>query len=110
VPVAQSSPSRMRSPELQVVGEALADDARTATPPRGAVENVVTSPPVADARVDTPPRVAEVVGTSAGDIGAETSPTIIYTDSIRTIPGGAEDLVEDRGWGPGTETGDERSY
>jgi hypothetical protein len=31
--VAPSSPSRTRSPEPQVVGEALADDARTATPP-----------------------------------------------------------------------------
>jgi hypothetical protein len=56
VPVAQPSLSRTRSPEPQVVGEALADDACTATPPRGVVENVVTSPPVADARVRTPPR------------------------------------------------------
>jgi hypothetical protein len=56
VPVAQPSPSRMRSPEPQVVGEALADDARTATPPRGAVEDVVSSPSVADARVGTPSR------------------------------------------------------
>jgi hypothetical protein len=67
--VAQLSPSRTRSPEPQVVGEALADDARIATLPRGAVVNVVTSPPVADARVGTPPRVAEVVGTSAGVSG-----------------------------------------
>jgi hypothetical protein len=93
-PVAQSSPSRMRSPEPQVVGEALADDART--PPRGAVENVVTLPLVADARVGTPPRVAEVVGTSAGDVGARASPTIIEADPIRTVPGGSEDLVADQ--------------
>jgi hypothetical protein len=66
-------------------GEALADDTRTATPPRGAVENVVTSPAVADVRVGTPPRVAEVVGTSAGDVGATTSPTIIDADPIRTF-------------------------
>jgi hypothetical protein len=87
VPVAQPSPSRTRSPEPQVVGEALAGDARTTTPPRGAVENVVTSPPVADARVGTPPRVAEVVGTSAGDVGATASPTIIDVDPIRAVPG-----------------------
>jgi hypothetical protein len=79
-----------------VVGEALADDARTATPPRGAVENVVTSPPVADARVGTPPRVAKVVGTSAGDVGATASPTIIDADPIRTVPDGGEDLVGDQ--------------
>jgi hypothetical protein len=96
VPVAQPSPSRTRSHEPQVVGEALADDARTATPPRGAVENVVTSPPVADARVGTPPRVAEVVGTSAGDVGAMASPTIIDADPIRIVPGGVEDLVGDQ--------------
>jgi hypothetical protein len=32
VPVAPSSPSRMRSPETQVAKEALVDEARTATP------------------------------------------------------------------------------
>jgi hypothetical protein len=96
VPVAQPSPSRTRSPEPQVVGEALAADARTATPPRGVVENVVTSPPVADARVGTPPRVAEVVGTSAGDVRATASPTIIDADPIRVVPGGSEDQVGDR--------------
>jgi hypothetical protein len=57
---------------------------------------VVTSPPVADARVGTPPRVAEVVGTSAGDIGAMASPTIIDADPIRIVPGGSEDLVGDQ--------------
>jgi hypothetical protein len=96
VPIAQSSPSRTRSPEPQVVGEALADDTRTATPPRGAVENVVTSPPVADARVGTPPRVAEGVRTSARDVGATTSPTIIDADPIRLVPGGDEGLVGDQ--------------
>jgi hypothetical protein len=95
VPVAQPSPSRTRSPEPQVVGEALANDARTATPPRGVVENVVTSPPVADVRVGTPPRVAEVVGTSAGDVRVTASPTIIDVDPIRTVPSGGEDLVGD---------------
>jgi hypothetical protein len=96
VPVVQPSPSRTRSPEPQVVGQALADDARTATPPREAVENVVTSPLVADARVGTLPCIAEVVGTSAGDVGETASPTIIDADPIRTVPGGGEDLVGDQ--------------
>jgi hypothetical protein len=52
------------------VGEALADDARTATPPLVPVETMVTSPPVAGTRVETPPCVAEEVGASAGDVGA----------------------------------------
>jgi hypothetical protein len=78
------------------VGEALADDTCIATPPRGAVENVVTSPPVAHARVGTPPRVVEVVGTSAGDVGATASLTIIDTNPIRTVLGGGEDLVGDQ--------------
>jgi hypothetical protein len=56
----------------------------------------VTSPPVADARVDSPPRTAEGVETSVGDIGATTSPTIIDVDPIRTVPSGAEDLVGDQ--------------
>jgi hypothetical protein len=86
----------MRSPEPQVVGEALADGTCTATPPRGTLEGVVTSPPVADTRVDSPPRTAEGVETSAGDVGATTSPTIIDIDPIRTVPGGSEDLVGDQ--------------
>jgi hypothetical protein len=87
VPVAQASPSHTRSLEPQVVGEALADDASTATPLRGAVENVVTSPPVADARVGTPPRVAEVVGTSAGDVGATASPSGRFLVGMRAWSG-----------------------
>jgi hypothetical protein len=96
VPVAISSPSRTRSPEPQVVGEALADDVRTATPPRGTMEGVVTSPSVADTRVDSPPHAAAGVETSAGDVGATTSPTIIDVDPIRSVPGGGEDLVRDQ--------------
>jgi hypothetical protein len=72
------------------VGEALADDVRTATPPRGAVEIVVTSTPMADTRVNTPPRTTEAVGASVGDVGATTSPTIVDVDPIRTVPIGAE--------------------
>jgi hypothetical protein len=56
----------------------------------------VTSPPVTDTRAGSPPRTAEGVGTSAGDVGATTSPKIIDVDPIRTVPGGAEDLVGDQ--------------
>jgi hypothetical protein len=94
--VAPSSPSRTRLHEPQVVRETLVDDARTATPPRGTVEGVVTSPPVADMRADSPPRTAEGVGTSAGDVGATTSPTIVDVDPIRSVPGGDEGLVGDQ--------------
>jgi hypothetical protein len=61
-----SSPSRTRSSEPQVMGEVLADDARTATPPRGA-EGRAASSPVADARVGTPPRATDAGGASTGD-------------------------------------------
>jgi hypothetical protein len=96
VPVAPPSPSCTRSPEPQVVGEALADDARTATPPQETVEGVVTSPLMADTRVDSPPCAVEGVETSAGDVRATTSPTIIDVDPIRTVPGEAENLVGDQ--------------
>jgi hypothetical protein len=96
VSVAPSSPSHMRSLEPQVVGEVLADDARTTTLPRGVVEGVVASPPMADTRAGSPPRSAEGVGTSAGDVGATTFPTIIDIDPIRTVPSGAEDVVGDQ--------------
>jgi hypothetical protein len=36
------------------------------------------------------------VGTSAGDVGATASPTIIDADPILTVPGGGEDLVGDQ--------------
>jgi hypothetical protein len=78
------------------MGEALADDARTATPPRGAVESRATSPPVAAARVETPPRVVEAKGASAEGVGATTSPLIIDVDPISAVPGGAEDLFRDQ--------------
>jgi hypothetical protein len=91
-----SSPSRTRSHEPQVVREALADDARTTTPPRGAAEGRASSPPVANARVDTPPRTADAGGASAGDVGAIASPTIMDTNHIIAVPGGAEDLVRDQ--------------
>jgi hypothetical protein len=96
VPVAPSSPSCTRSLEPQVVGEALADDVRTTTLPRGVVEGVAASPPVTDTRAGSPLHTAEAVGTSAGQVGAMTSPTIIDVDPIRTVPGRTEDVVGDQ--------------
>jgi hypothetical protein len=96
VPISPSSPSHTRSSEPQVVRETLVDDARIATPPRGTAEGVVTSPPVADTRADSPPRTAEGVGTSAGNVGTTTSPTIVDVDPIRSVPGGDEGLVGDQ--------------
>jgi hypothetical protein len=82
------SPSRTRSPEPQVVGKTLADDARTATPPRGAVESRTTSLPVAATRVETPPRAADAGGTSAGDFGATTSQrSSTPTPSVQSLVG-----------------------
>jgi hypothetical protein len=89
----QAGGKATRGASCPIVGEVLADDACTATLPRGAVENVVTSPPVDNAKVNTPPRADEAVGASAGDVGAMTSPTIIDIDPIRAVPDGAEDLV-----------------
>jgi hypothetical protein len=79
------------------VGEALADDARTAAPPQGAVESRAVTPPVADSRVETPPCVVEAGGSvSAGDVGATTSPRVIDVDPISARPAGTEDLVRDQ--------------
>jgi hypothetical protein len=88
--VTPSSPSRTRSPKTQVVGEALTDDARTPTPPRGAVESGATVPPAAGLRVETPPCVADAGGASAGGIGATTSPAVIDINPISDVPGGAD--------------------
>jgi hypothetical protein len=93
--VAPSSPSRTRSLEPQVLGEALADDARTATPMRGFAEGLTTSPPVTDTRAGSSLHTAEGVETTAGEVGATTSPTVIDVDPIRAIPGGTEDVAMD---------------
>jgi hypothetical protein len=91
------------------MGEELADDARNATPPRGAVESRATSPPVADSKVESPPRVVEAVGTaSVGDVGATTLPGVIDVHPINAQP--AKDLVRDQPQidqgpvGPGTSS------
>jgi hypothetical protein len=93
---APASPSCTRSADPTVVGEVLADDVCTATPPLGAVESRVTSLLVADSRVDAPPHAGEVGGASAGAVGATTSPRVIDVDPINARPTGAEDLVKDQ--------------
>jgi hypothetical protein len=94
---APASPSRTRSPDPIVVGEALADDARTTTLPWGAVESRAVSLRVADSRVETPPRAVEAgEGDSAGDVRAMTSPRILDIDPIGAQPTGTEDLVRDQ--------------
>jgi hypothetical protein len=93
---APASPSRTRSADPKVVGEALANDACTTTPPRGAVESRATSPPVVDSRVETPLRAIEAVGVFAGDVGATTSPRVIDVDPISARPVEAEDLIKDQ--------------
>jgi hypothetical protein len=96
VPVAPSSPSRTRSPEPQVVGEALVDDVHTATPTRGVAEGATTSPLVGDTRAGSSLHAAEGIETSAGGVGATTSPTVVDVDPIRAVPDGARDVAEDQ--------------
>jgi hypothetical protein len=78
------------------VGEALADDARTATPTRGIAEGVTTLPPVTDSRAGSTLCTTEGVETSAGEVGATTSPTVVDVDPIRAVPGGTEDVAWDQ--------------
>jgi hypothetical protein len=86
-----------RLADLKVVGETLADDAQTATPPCGAAESREASPPVEDTRVVSPPRDVEAgEGTSVADIGVTTSPRIIDVDPISARPAGGEDLMNDQ--------------
>jgi hypothetical protein len=96
VSVAPSSPPRTRSPEPQVVGEVLADDACTATPTRGMVEGLTTSPPMTDTRAGSSLHTTEGVDTSAREVGAATSPTVVDVDPIRAVPGGTKDVAGDQ--------------
>jgi hypothetical protein len=96
VPITPSSPSRTSSPEPQVTGEALVDDARIAAPTRGLAEGGTTSPPVTDTRAGSSLHTAEGVDSSVGVVGATTSPTIVDVDPSRVVPDGAKDVAEDR--------------
>jgi hypothetical protein len=55
---------------------------------------MATSLPVADSKVQSPPRVVEAVGAaSVGDADAMTSPTIIDVDPTSVVPRRAKDLL-----------------
>jgi hypothetical protein len=95
--IAPDSPSRTRSADLKVMGEALADNAQTGTPPRGAAQSRAASPLVESTGVASPPRAIEAgEGTSIGDVGVTTSPRIIDVDPISARPATAEDLMKDQ--------------
>jgi hypothetical protein len=94
---APASPSRTRSPNPKVVGEALGDDARTTTPSLGVAKSRAASPPVADTGVVSPPRAVEAgEGPSVGDVKETTSPIIIDVDPISARPAEAKDLIRDQ--------------
>jgi hypothetical protein len=95
VPATPASPSHTRSPDPEAAGEALVDDARTATPTRGVAEGATTSPPVTDTRAGSSLHTAEGVETSVGGVEATTSPTVVHVDPIRAVPDGARDVAED---------------
>jgi hypothetical protein len=96
VSVAPSSPSRTRSPEPQVVGEALADDACNATLSRGMAEGLTTLPPVTDTRSGSSLHTSEGIETSVGEVGATTSPIVVDVDPIRAVPDGTKDVARDQ--------------
>jgi hypothetical protein len=96
LPVPPSSPSRTWSPEPQVAGEALVDDACTATPTRGVAEGATTSPPVTDMRAGSSLHTAEGVETSVGGVWATACPSVADVDPIRAVPDGARDEAKDQ--------------
>jgi hypothetical protein len=51
---------------------------------------------VTDTRAGSSLHAAEAVETSAGGVGATTSPTVIDVDPIRVVPDGARDVSEDQ--------------
>jgi hypothetical protein len=64
---------------------------------RGRPSSRAASPPVADSRVESPPRTVEAGGvTSTGDVGSTTPPGVIDVDPISARPAGTEDLVKDQ--------------
>jgi hypothetical protein len=84
-------------PEPIVVGEALADDAQTASPPQETVGSRAASPPASDSRVESPPHAVEAgVVTSAGDIEVTTPSGVIDVYPISARPAGTEDQIRDQ--------------
>jgi hypothetical protein len=58
-------------------------------------KGLTTSPPVTDMRVGYSLHTTEGVETSAGEVGATTSPTVVDVDPIRVVPGGTKDVAGD---------------
>jgi hypothetical protein len=94
---AQASPSRTRGPDPKIVVDSLADNVGTATPPPGAGEKRITSSPVVDSRVTSPPCAGDAGAEGAvGDVRTPVSPRIVDVDPITSRPAGADnDLVKD---------------
>jgi hypothetical protein len=59
-------------------------------------EGSTNSPPVTDTRASSSLHTAEGVETSAGEVEATTSPTVVDVDPIRVVPDGAKDVAEDQ--------------
>jgi hypothetical protein len=59
-------------------------------------EGATTSPPVTDTRAGSSLHDAEGVETSAGGVGATTSPTVVDVDPIRAVRDGDRDVAEDQ--------------
>jgi hypothetical protein len=107
---AQASPSRMRSPDPKVVVESLADNARTATPPRLRVRRGRLRRQRQTREWQVPRTLmTQERGGAVGDIGTPASPRIIDVDPINARPGGVDNnLVKEQAQidqapgGPGT--------
>jgi hypothetical protein len=59
-------------------------------------EGSTNSPPVTDTRAGSSLHTTKGVETSAGEVEATTSPTVVDVDPIRVVPNGAKDVAEDQ--------------
>jgi hypothetical protein len=59
-------------------------------------EGSTNSPPVTDTRAGSSLHTTKGVETSAGEVEATTSPTVVDVDPIRVVPDGAKDVAEDQ--------------
>jgi hypothetical protein len=58
-------------------------------------EGLTTSPPVTDTRAGFSLHTSEGIETSAREVRAMTSPTVIDVDPIRAVPDGTKDVARD---------------
>jgi hypothetical protein len=59
-------------------------------------EGSTNSPPVTDTRAGSSLHTTKGVETSAGEVEATTSPTVVDVDPIRVVPNGVKDVAEDQ--------------